>query len=238
MMCTSFVTTHLTGTSDAEHCGFVPCVGSGSFQTVPSCHANRPSRRSKHISMRRPFLSTACVTNTRSCQTMGVELPRSVAAPSRRRFRFCSRWWAVLSRHTFRPRAGRATGASSPPSRSSRRSRQQSTRVSRAAATSCGSLRQGSGSGQCVLSNPLSEYTGQGAPVSSLRPSRSRRDGSSVRTKREAFDFLPPQMLRLAARWYNPSSGRANPAAESQNSSRTRRTSCGCPAGGFAVGTT
>src|SRR5262245_24335428 len=41
------------------------------------CQSNLPSRREKHMSVRKLFFSMAWVTNTLSPQTAGVELPRS-----------------------------------------------------------------------------------------------------------------------------------------------------------------
>jgi len=64
-------------TGDAEQYGFVWCVGSFSVYTVPTCHSNSPSARSRHISVRRCSFSMAWVMKMRSPQTMGVEFPRS-----------------------------------------------------------------------------------------------------------------------------------------------------------------
>src|SRR5262245_58616751 len=64
-------------TGEAEQYGFVGCVSSFSLCVTPDCQSCLPLARSKHVSVRRPSFSMACVTKTRSPQTIGVELPRS-----------------------------------------------------------------------------------------------------------------------------------------------------------------
>ena len=49
-------------TGEAEQNGLVGCVGSFAEYSVPTCHSNWPSRRSKHISVRRFSFSIDCVT--------------------------------------------------------------------------------------------------------------------------------------------------------------------------------
>src|ERR1041384_1736919 len=73
-------------TGEAEQLGFVACVSSFSEYVTPDCQSNLPSRRSKHITVRRPSLSLACVMKTRLPQTMGVELPRSGSGVRQRTF--------------------------------------------------------------------------------------------------------------------------------------------------------
>src|SRR6266566_5681005 len=62
-------------TGEPEQYGFDGCVGSFSFVVTPCSQSNSPLARLRHLTIRRS--PTACVTNTRSPQTIGVELPGS-----------------------------------------------------------------------------------------------------------------------------------------------------------------
>src|SRR5215510_2752161 len=61
---------------EAEQSGFASWVTSFSLYARPVCQSSLPSARSKLITVRRFSSSTAWVINTRSPQTIGVELPR------------------------------------------------------------------------------------------------------------------------------------------------------------------
>src|SRR5688572_7690848 len=64
-------------TGEGVHGGLSSCDGSFSVHVTPDSQSSLPSRRSKHITLRRVPPFVAWVMKTRSPQTIGVELPRS-----------------------------------------------------------------------------------------------------------------------------------------------------------------